>query len=85
MEQEPKWGRRTPKDFTAEMREESMEQLNDTTRPLIDFIHACVLLDISLPFAYALARQEKIPGAVQLGNSWKIKREVLHKFLYGEQ
>jgi hypothetical protein len=85
MTTEPKWGRRSPKDFTPEMRQEALGQLNDETRIFMSFTHGCVLLDISRPWAYALARKGELVGARHIGSAWKFQRETLKNFLYGKE
>lgn len=88
------WKRRSPKDYTDDMRRKAISRLNDETRPLIEFTHACVLLDISRPAAYGIARNGGIPGAVSMEvtskagrrkTKWLIRRLELRKFLYGEE
>ena len=75
----------TPSQYTEELRKEAISQLDDDSRKVIDLKHGLVLLDISRVAGYALARQGRFPGAVQIGNNWKIRREELRKFLHGEE
>ena len=76
---------RSPKDYTEEMHADAVRKLDDENRVLVDFIAACVLLEISRPHAYGLARKDELPGCIRLGNTWKVRRAVLKKFLYGEE
>jgi excisionase family DNA binding protein len=79
------YGPRVPKDYTSEMRQDAIKHLHDEDLVLLDFLDACVLLDISKTLAYALARKDELPGAARIGDHWRVRREVLRKFLYGEE
>jgi hypothetical protein len=85
VDSELKWGKRSPKDYDEETRKEAMDQLHDESRALIEFIHVCVLLDIARNLGYAMARRGEIPGAIRVGDKWKVRRAELKKFLYGEE
>jgi predicted DNA-binding transcriptional regulator AlpA len=75
----------TPNQYTEELRKEAISQLDDNSRKVIDLKYGLILLDISRVVGYALARKGELPGAVQIGNNWKIRREELRKFLHGEE
>ena len=79
-----KTGIRIPGEFTPEIRQEALKQLHDEDRIIIDFLFACVLLDIGKSTGYALARTGDMPGALRLKDTWKVRRADLKKFLYGE-
>ena len=75
--------RRTPNSYNDEDRKNALKQLNDESRLLMEFRAGCILLDLSVPQGYLMARKEEFPGARQIGEKWKITREVLRNFLYG--
>ena len=76
---------RTPADYTDEMRKESLRQLHQEDRLLMDFAFVCCLLDIGKQTGYALARTGDLPGAIRMKNIWKVRRLDIKKFLYGEE
>ena len=80
-----RWGRRSPKDYDKETRKEAMNQLHDESRVLIEFPHVCVLLDVARNLGYAMARRGEMPGAIRVGEKWKVRRIELKTFLYGEE
>lgn len=41
-------------------------------------------LGVSLPSAYRLAQQNRIPGLIRIGNSWRVSRRVVERQLDGE-
>jgi len=83
--------RRSPKDWTPEMREQAIARLNDENFIFLDFTDGCVLLNISKSFGYEKARAGELPGVVRslkgsrLGNQWQFRRIPLKKYLYGEE
>tara|TARA_Y100000310_G_scaffold222077_1_gene223723 strand:- start:224 stop:553 length:330 start_codon:yes stop_codon:yes gene_type:complete len=83
-----KSSRRTPNTYTHADRLEAIEILDDNTRVLIPFREACVLLDVSTPYGYVLARKGEFPGAMRIaentiGNNWRVNRAVLLNYLHG--
>ena len=75
--------RRTPNSYNEEDRKDALSQLNQESRLLMEFRAGCILLDLSVPQGYLMARKGEFPGARQIGEKWKITREVLRDFLYG--
>jgi excisionase family DNA binding protein len=51
---------------------------------MVDLRAAARMMGISMITAYRLAGQGKIPGAVKIGESWRVNRVVLEEFLKGQ-
>jgi predicted DNA-binding transcriptional regulator AlpA len=75
--------RRTPNTYTHADRLEAIGQLDDNTRVLMSFREACVLLDVSAPYGYTLARKGEFPGAMRISDAWKVNRIALFNYLHG--
>jgi excisionase family DNA binding protein len=54
-------------------------------RPLLTVGAAAELLGISRTVAYSWARSGDLPGAVQIGGRWHVRRAVLEAWLAGQE
>jgi len=82
-DREKKKSRRTPGTYSHADRAESLRQLNDDTRVIMPLREACVLMDLSTPYGYTLARKGEFPGAMKIADSWRVNRAVLFNYLHG--
>ena len=78
------YGPRVPKDYTSEMRQEATEKLNDENLQVLEMVDVCIHLGIGRNQGYLLARTNKLPGALRIGNQWNVSREVFKGYLKGD-
>ena len=52
-------------------------------RPKLRLEDVMEILDISRTKAYRLCREGKIPGAFQVGRTWRVHRDVFESWLEG--
>jgi len=76
--------RRTPGQYTREDRTSALQVLNDKSKVVMPFTEACVLLDMATHTGYTLARKGLFPGALRIGDVWKVNREKLRSYLYDD-
>jgi hypothetical protein len=91
MTSKAKWYHRNLSDYTPEMREQAIANLEDESLIFLDFMDGLVLLNMSKVTAYAKANAGELPGIErslmgrQAGKNWQFRRIPLKRYLYGEE
>jgi hypothetical protein len=86
-----KWYHRSLSDYTPEMREQAIANLEDESLIFLDFMDGLVLLNMRQATAYRKANAGDLPGIERslIGDPskkrWRFRRKPLKKYLYGEE